>query len=359
MRPIGIMLAAVLVACAACVACGGKRAEPPPISDPLDRQAALAVRANHLLGAVVGVERDGRVILERAYGFADLARTRPLTAGDELAIGSLTKQFTAAAVLQLVDDGKIALDAPISTYVPEVAAPVTIRQLLNHTSGLPDYATGANLGKSRDELLAIIGASTPAFPPGTRYAYSNTSYWLLARVTERVTGQPYADVLRARVLAPAGLTATHPCKAPAHVDGSSLALEAKDPIAWPAFDIQFYDGAGELCSTVADLLRWNDALHGGKVVSPASLAFMTTPPVIPGARTQYGAGLIAATLHGKRMYLHTGMVTGGFESELVELPDDHVSVAILSNTASPIARLVTQTIAIDLANSAIAQRGSN
>ena len=336
------------------VACGGSRDAPAPAPDPLDRQAAIAVRAHHLLGAAIGVERDGRVILARAYGFADLARTRALASDDELPIGSLTKQLTAAAALALVDDGKVSLDAPVSTYVPEVPATVTIRQLLNHTSGLPDYATGPNLGKTKDELLAIIGALSPAFPPGSRFAYSNTNYWLLARVIERASGRDYADFLRDRVLARAGMTATRPCNAPARVEGTSLDADDK-PVAWPhPFDIRFYDGAGMMCSTIADLLRWNDALHGGSIVSPASLAVMRTPPA--GIGSQYGAGLIAATLHGKPMYLHTGAVAGGFASELLALPDDRIAVAILGNTDSPEVEAAMQEIAIDLANSAIDQR---
>ena len=355
-----VVLAAALAACGAphAVAPAPAPARPaaPPAPDPrvvqLDQVMQRLVTQGGLVGASIAVVRDGRPVLEKAYGFADLARTRPLALDDELAIGSLTKQFTAAGVMTLVEAGKVKLDDPIATYVPAITAPITVRELLQHTSGLPDFAIVENEGKSHDQVIAWIAATTPAFTPGTLYTYSNTNYWLLARVIEAASGASYDDYLRAHVLAPAGLTATHPCSAPAHVEGAALFLGKAIP--WKAFDVRFYDGAGDLCSTVPDLLRWQAALFGGKVVLPSSFAFMSTPPTLPGgAKSEYGAGLVRQMFGAHASIWHNGEVTGGYESMLFVVPDEHLTVVYLTNTASPDAR-VGSLVAVTLASIATA-----
>jgi CubicO group peptidase (beta-lactamase class C family) len=356
-----VVVAGVLVACGAphvapaLAPIPAKPAAPAP--DPraaqYDKIMQNMMVDARLVGASFAVVHDGQPVLEKAYGFADLARTRPLTLDDELAIGSITKQFTAAAVMTLVEAGKVKLDEPVATYVPAITAPVTVRELLNQTSGLPDFAIPANMVATHDAVLAWIAATTPAFTPGTQYAYSNTNYWLIARVVEAASGAPYDDYLRAHVLAPAGLTATHPCSAPAHVEGSAL-VPGGTVEPWKAFDIRGYDGAGELCSTVPDLLRWQAALFGGKVVSASSFAFMTTVPALTGgAATTYGAGLVRTPLRSHQALWHNGEVTGGFESMLLTLPDDHVTIVYLSNTATTEARLGS-IIAILVADIAVA-----
>ena len=337
------MKAAVLAA--ALAACGAPHTAPaPPPAPPtaaapaapdphaasLDALMQQAVTNGKLVGVSVAVVHDGRPVLEKSYGFADAARTRPLTLDDELAIGSLTKQFTAAAVMTLVEAGKVKLDEPVATYVPAITASVTVRELLEQTTGLPDFAIGDNVGKSHDALLAWIAAAAPAFTPGSKHQYSNTNYWLAARVVEAASGAAFGDYLRDHVLARAGLTATHLCAAPAHVEPTTL--RSGEAVAGAPFDYGFYDGAGALCSTIADLLRWQAALFGGKVVDASSFAFMTTPPTLSPEPSKYAAGLVADHLGTHRLIWHNGAVPGGFESALYVLPDDHLVVAVLTNT---------------------------
>jgi CubicO group peptidase (beta-lactamase class C family) len=327
-------------------------AAPDPHAARLDGIMQKVMTSAKPLGVAVGIVHDGQPLLLKAYGFADFARTRPLAIDDELAIGSLTKQFTAAAVMTLVEAGKVKLDDPVATYVPAITAPITVRELLNQTTGLPDFAIPDNMTVPHAVVTAWIAKTSPSFTPGTKHEYSNTNYWLLARVVEAASGASYDDYLRAHVLAPAGLTATHPCSAPAKVEGSAHGILRIKP--WDAFDIRGYDGAGDLCSTVHDLLRWQAALFGGKVVDAASFAFMTTPPTLPGgAATDYAAGLVQTTLGTHRAIWHNGEVTGGFESMLFVLPDDHVTVVILTNTASTDA-MMTAIIARVLASNAVA-----
>jgi CubicO group peptidase (beta-lactamase class C family) len=261
------MKASVAALVAALGACGAPHTAPapaplpapraPPAPDPhaaaLDTLVQEVIANAKLVGLSVAVVRDGRPVLEQAYGFADAARTRALALDDELAIGSLTKQLTAAAVMTLVEAGKVKLDEPVATYVPAITARITVRELLEQTTGLPDFAIADNTGKSHDELLAWIAGETPAFTPGSKHEYSNTNYWLLSRVIEAASGATYDAYLRDHVLAPAGLTATHPCRQPAHVEPTVVLIGKA--IHGGTFDFTFYDGAGALCSTIADLLR--------------------------------------------------------------------------------------------------------
>jgi CubicO group peptidase (beta-lactamase class C family) len=309
------------------------------------------------VGLDVAVVRDGRVLLEKQYGFQDLAHTKPLAPGTVFEIGSLTKQFTAAAILTLVDAGKVALDAPVSRYLPGFAPPVTIAQLLNQTSGLPDYARPENLGKDADGIVAAIAAAPSDFAPGTQWEYSNSNYFILGRVVERVSGESYADYVSAHVLTPAGMSHTTVCPADGagRAQGSFAAGAAGSaPASAPVVDPSFYGGAGDLCSTTADLLAWQVALFGGKVVSARSLSFMTTAPTLGGgAETSYGAGLVMDAPWKHRRIWHNGAVPSGFESELSFYPDDHLQIVLLTNTLHDPPSVVLGGLDSDLAEVAL------
>jgi CubicO group peptidase (beta-lactamase class C family) len=286
----------------------------------------------HLLGLAVAVVDHGHVVIEKGYGFTDLDRARPITADTVFAIGSLSKQFTAAAVLRLVDAGKLKLSDRVATYLPAITGDITIQELLWQTAGLAEYAWGINLGKRPDELLRIIGESPRSFASGTKWEYSNSNYFVLGRLVELVANQPYADYLRDQVLARAGLTATGVC-GPETAGAHPSVTNAGVLVAGATLDVTFFGGAGAICSNVPDLLRWQDALFGGKVLSPSSLAVMTTAGTLAdGTAISYAAGLIPDRVVAHRRIWHNGAIPREYESQLAWYPDDRLQIVLLTNT---------------------------
>ncbi len=329
-----------LVACFACAAHPAAPIDEPrsvhvvvdaTVPAQLDAAIADAVARTPLLGLAVRIVQGDRVLLDKAYGFIDADHTAPLAPDTVFAIGSLTKQFTAAAILQLVEAGVLRLDDPIATYVPQLAGPITIQQLLWQTAGLRENVF-AELGKAGDDAVAAIAGLGTEFPAGTRWAYNNSNYFVLGRAVEKASGQPYADYLRDHVFAAAGLTSTSVCTTqrpgaqPSLVRGDAL-------VAGTPIDMPFADAAGALCSTTADLLRWQTALFDGKIISPRSLAVMTDNGALTsGKRTHYGAGLVSDRVAKHRRIWHNGVLTFGYQSQLAYYPDDHLRIVLLANT---------------------------
>jgi D-alanyl-D-alanine carboxypeptidase len=314
----------------------------------IDSMLGAEMAAKQFAGVAIAVVKGRDTIAMKAYGFADIENDVPATPEHVFRVGSVTKQFTSAAIMQLVEQGKLRLDDTLGAMLPNMPAawgPVTLRQLLNHTSGIPSYTSlGPKwIRRSREDMLpdtivAMVARDTMDFAPGSRYRYNNTGYVLLGMIVERASGQPYPRYLQEKVYAPAGISETSFCyttpiiKRRAH--GYSRAagqfvnadfLSMTQPYA-----------AGSLCSTLRDLLVWNQALHSGRVVSPASFAAMTTP--VPGAAAgaRYGFGLAADTLLGHRRIQHSGGIHG-FQTMLAHYPNDSLTVVVLSNsTPSPV-----------------------
>jgi D-alanyl-D-alanine carboxypeptidase len=256
--------------------------------------------------------------------------------------------------MQLVDSGRVRLDDAIGTHLPSVPARwrgVTVRQLLNHTSGIPSY-TNRPAGRRRfpedlppDTIVMITAGDSLEFVPGAGWNYNNTGYLLLGMMLERVTGTPYARLLEERLFRRAGLTETRYC----HTD-PVLRWRAsgyyRDAGAWhnaPWLSMSQPFSAGSLCSTARDLVRWNRALHGGRIVSAASYAAMTTAEGgALKAPIRYGFGLIADTLASQPMITHGGAIHG-FMAANAWFPRQSLSVTVLSNamTAKPDALLRT------------------
>ncbi len=241
-------------------------------------------------------------------------------AGDSpFAIASITKTFTATLVLQLVEEGSLALDDEVSQLLPEVGIPagITVEQLLSHTSGLPDLlAPMRDLMKSDlsriwtgADVLAHLGAAR--FAPGTDYAYSNTNYLLLGMLVERLSGQPYADLLAARLLEPLDLDQT-----------GVLTATGAPPLMSPSWASTF-GASGFMYSSVADLLDWSDALYGGHLLRRASLARM-----LAFSEDGYGLGAQRVDLGDRTGYGHSGLLQG-FTSLLVRLPAEDVTIALI------------------------------
>jgi D-alanyl-D-alanine carboxypeptidase len=287
----------------------------------------------------------GRDTLVRAgYGMADLEQGVPATAATVYRIGSITKQFTSAAVMRLVEQGRLALDDSIATYLPRLPTawrPVTVRQLLNHTSGIPSYT---DLGErwrrlwgvrlSPDSIVALTAGDSLWFPPGTRWRYDNTGYVLLGMLLDRLTGEPYPTYIERRLLRPLGLEHTWYCDVGRIIPGRARGYE-RDPDGWrnaSDLDMSLPYSAGALCSTVGDLAAWDGLLASGRVVSAASYRAMTTPT---GAATAagYGFGLELDRISGHAAIRHSGGING-FNSANAWFPGDALSVTVLTNSGA-------------------------
>jgi len=316
-------------------------------------RATLTARIDSLAGAFiadtktpavsVAVLRGTDTLVMKGYGDASIAAHRAATASTVYRIGSITKQFTSAAIMRLIERGKLSLDDPMSKYLPDVPLhghTVTIRQLLNHTSGIHSYtsepawqATWAE-DLSPRQIVAFVDKDTFDFAPGTAWRYNNTGYVLLGMIIEKVTGEPYAKYLQHDLFTPLGLRQTSYCPSrptdPSFADGYSSAGGTVKPAAFLSMTHPF--AAGALCSTVRDLVLWQRALAGGRVVNAKSYALMTTADTLnDGKRLNYGFGLVPGMLGTHRSIGHGGGVNG-FTTSSIYFPDDSVNVIVFSNS---------------------------
>jgi CubicO group peptidase (beta-lactamase class C family) len=256
----------------------------------------------------------------------------------------MTKQFTAAAVLQLVEQGKLDLDADFTTYLPDYDTQgrrIPLRRLLDHTSGIKGYTEMPVFGDimmrklPRDSLVAKFEAAPFDFEPGTAQIYNNSAFFLLGLIIEKVSGEPYEEYVQKHLFQPIGMARSYYCDESAVVarrahgyDQGRQGLQQKAYLdhTWPY-------AAGSLCSTAGDLVRWNQALHGGRVVSAASYADMTTPdPLADGTPIRYGMGLMVFDDNGRRALTHGGGING-FLSDGWYYPDQDLIVVVLQNSA--------------------------
>lgn len=304
-------------------------------------------------GLAIAVSKGDELLLDRAYGLSDAEAGEPLDRSRPQRIASLTKQFTAAAVLKLVEEAAIQLDATIQEYLPGFETQdhtVTIRNLLSHTSGLPNYAPlFARTGKapaSRAAVLDTLQRHPFDFPPGESYRYSNSNYYLLGVIIEAVTGDSYANHLEASLFSPLGLNDTGYCRPGGEELLVGYRATAEGLSAVVLQDTTDYlGGSGGLCSTVADLVRWQRALATGRVIAPDTYAMMTTPTVIAtGDTVPYGFGVDLETLENHDVVGHSGALAG-FNGRIGYYPDADLSVAVLVNTNTPKAAAVRDAVA--------------
>ena len=262
-----MLLSGVMLAVAACS--HAPRQVDAALPASVDVLAAEALEAGPLAGVSVAVVRDGRTVVSKGYGLADIGRGVPATAETIYPIGSLTKQFTAAAILQLVEAGRLSLDDDLGELLPDFPTQghhVTVRHLLNHTSGIADHTDLAGgrgePGTTRQAVVDLIAAQRFDFAPGERFSYSNSGYLLLGLVIEKVTGGTYASYLDEHVFERAGLRQTSYCPdkpGPGQARGYDIANGALVDAQPIEMAVPF--AAGGLCSTVGDLLAWSEALR--------------------------------------------------------------------------------------------------
>ena len=298
--------------------------------------------AAHVAGATVAIVRGGTTVYARGYGLRDVAKSLPADAQTRYEIGSITKQFTAAAILQLKEAGKIDLDATVATYLPSMshAKEITVRQLLTHTSGLDDYVSIANFETlagtpaTFDQLMAPISVRPLGFTPGTQFAYSSTNFLILGRIVELVTAQSWEAYVQQHLFAPAGMTDTATMAqendladmARGYVYAQGRTAESK-PIAesWAS-------SAGGIVSTAGDLQKWGEALSSGRIISASDYQLLISPArLADGSAAEYGFGMKVDRFEGQPRIWHDGN-TNGFDGSDQLFPDQNVRIIVLTNT---------------------------
>ena len=301
-----------------------------------------------LFRGTVLVAKDGQPVFRKAYGLANEEWSIANTPDTRFRLGSITKQFTAAAILQLVERGKLQVTDPIAKYYTDAPAAwekVTIHHLLNHTSGIPSYTGLPEFfpKMSRDrrtpaEIVKLTQDKALEFEPGTKHVYDNTGYILLGYVIEKVSGMPYAEYLDKNIFGPAGMKESGYDLAEKIIPrrASGYTPDGKNA---PFLDMSLPYAAGSLYSTVDDLLKWDKALHGGKIVNAESLSKMTTPGM-----NNYGYGLVIETKDGRKIIGHGGGING-FNTSMLRYQDQGVVAIALANQNTP----ATQPIADGLA----------
>ncbi|MGI4718802.1 MAG: serine hydrolase [Janthinobacterium lividum] len=296
-------------------------------------------------GATVIVVKDGKTVLRRAYGMADTGKGVRMTPDMALRLGSITKQFTAAGILLLLDEGKLALGDDITKHLPDYPTrgkQITIEHLLTHTSGIvsytgkPDYGSRMAQDLSVAQMIDSFKNDPLEFEPGSQYRYNNSGYFLLGAIIEKISGQRYADFLEQRIFAPLGMRDTYyegfgHSKAPMAA-GHSRA-EKGYGAARPLSMSQPY-AAGSLVSTVDDLARWDAAIAGGRLLKPSSWerAF-TSYRLSDGKASDYGYGWEVEKIQGETAIGHGGGING-FTTHALRFPDQKVFVAVLTNSDS-------------------------
>jgi CubicO group peptidase (beta-lactamase class C family) len=312
-------------------------------------------------GCAVGVAIDGKPVLTKAYGLADLEHDVKNTPDTIFEAGSVSKQFTAAAVLLLAREGKLSLDDPVRKYIPELpeyppspatngsgvggrTAPLTIRHMLNHTSGLRDWGSVASIAgwprttrvHTHAHVLEIVSHQRALnFPPGTRWSYSNTGFNLAAIIVSRVSGVSFADFTRTRIFEPLGMT--HTSWRDDHtrvVKNRAIAYEDGRDGFHTEMPFETVHGNGGLLTTVGDLLTWNENFVTPRVGDASFVALQQQVGKFRDGRAhEYAFGLYNRSYRGVRQVDHSGS-TAGYRADLARYPDQHLSVAVLCNASS-------------------------
>ena len=325
----------------ACVCALGSATARPQGTDEaavkarLDQVASSYTAGNAFMGTVLVVDGD-RVLLDKGYGMADLEWGIPNIPDAKFRLGSLTKQFTAALVLLLQQDGKLKISDPISTYLPDAPKAwekVTLAELLGHTSGIPsftelkEFPAWSMSPHTPAEELAFFSDKPLEFDPGSRFHYSNSNYEVLGVVIEKVSGKKYGDLLRERIFGPLGMKDSGldtdqlvlPKRAQGYMPGpGGLVLARSESMTVPW-------AAGSIYSNTGDLLKWQHGLFGGKVLSAESLKAMTTP-----GKGEYGLGVMVSKKAGLDVVQHGGGIEG-FNTNLMYVPDKRIAIVVLSN----------------------------
>ena len=336
------------------VACGSPPADSPahsgrpdePLAGQVYQLARNALRDHPAPGISIGVQRGGEVVFAGGFGYADLENEVPATADTVYRIGSVTKQFTAAAAMLLVEEGKLDLSADLREYLPDYDTQgfeVPVERLLNHTSGIkgytemPEFWERSRLDLGHEAMLELFSEPPFEFEPGDRYQYNNSGYYLLGVLIERLSGMSYTEFLEARLFGPLGLERTHylrngplvPGRAEGYEVGEDGGFVNDEPLS-----MELPYAAGSLGASVLDLLAWQRALASGAAVSPAGYERMTARgSLVNEDPVHYGYGLGISEEHGLAKISHGGGING-FRAELALYPEEDLGIAVLINSGS-------------------------
>ena len=309
------------------------------LADQIDDLLKAEMQKHQIAGLSLKVIRNGRHIKTRGYGVANLEWNTPVTPETVFEIGSITKQFTAACILLLAEDGKLSIDDKISRHLastPTAWSNITIRHLLTHTSGIKNYTSlnGFELSRhlTQAQFIEKVGALPLDFSPGDSWAYCNTGYSLLGYIIENASSRNYWDFLRERILQPLGMNNTMDRKPGMVVPLRAAGYELTNYVHINRdYDLTDIFSAGAIISTAADMAKWDAALDGGKLLSAASKEQWWMPVKLNNGTSQnYGFGWFLDPLNGHKNIGHGG-ATSGFSATIQRFPDDKLSIIILCN----------------------------
>lgn len=314
---------------------------PRGFAQRVDRYLKDVMARQELVGLSVAVMKDGKLVLERGYGYANLEHKVPATPATVYQSGSVGKQFTAAGIMLLVADGRLRLEDRVTQIFPAAPAEwaqVTVEHLLTHTAGAGDYPDDFDLRHdyTEDELRTFVFSRPLRYPPGSKWEYSNMGYVLLGLIIRQVTGQFYGDLLAERIFRPLGMTTTRIIDEAAIIPNRAAGYEREDGVvrnqAWVAPKLNT-TADGALYLTVRDLARWDAALNAGTLFSPAQLAQVRTPVrLADGSSYGYGYGWRVG-IAGTHAVMEHGGSWQGFKAHILRYPEAGLTVVALANAA--------------------------
>lgn len=338
--------AALFVVCLVSAASLARAQEssPRPETDKtkaVDEYVGQVMKKRHIPGVSIAVLKGGKVVMAKGYGLANVELNVPAAEETVYQLASVTKTFTATAVMLLVRDGKIALDDKIAERLPDLPAAwnkVTVRQLLNHTSGIKSYTSVPDFEKTlrkdytQRELLDLVAKAPLEFAPGEKWSYNNTGYFLLGMLIEKAAGKPYGEFMAERIFQPLGMTRTRTNDLRAIIRGRAQGYE------WDGKELRNGEhtsptqpfAAGMLVSTVGDLAKWDAALANHAVLDESTLTTMWTPTRLSKGEAGYGFGWGVSKVAGHRLVSHGGGISG-FSTEISRFIDDTLTVIVLTN----------------------------
>ncbi len=341
--PVGTTLLISMVAVSAAATASAQLVQPTDeaLAD-LDRRIETYLEEENIPGGLVAVASRGRIVHLKTYGMANVELSVPVTDSTVFEIGSISKQFVSAAVMLLVQENRIGLDDPIHQYLPDLPSDwlgVTVRHLLTHTSGIPDYEEIATYDVygfrlTPEEVIRIAHSRPVDFAPGEGWYYSNTGYFLMSMIVERIEGRPLGKVLQSRIFGPLGMSQTRMADPEAIIPHRAAGYwvdKTGELINRRPTETSSTLGAGGILSSAHDLARWDAALYGDELLSAESKAAMWTAVTLPnGEDTGYGFGWGVRPYRGLRSQSHGGQVAG-FVASFARFPDQEAATIVFLN----------------------------
>ena len=311
-------------------------------ADWLDQYIPAQIKQQNIPGLSLAVIRDGKVIKAAGYGYANLELKAPATPDTVYEIGSISKQFAAEAIMLLVEDGKLKLDDPINQYLPANAPAIwqniTIRNLLNHVSGLKDWTEIKEFSYRREytaeEFIELVRPFPLQFQPNDNWSYSNTNLPLIGIIVERAAGKPYEEFVSERIFRPLGFPSIRFRHQEEIVTNRATGYVLRDN-QWKngePFRPRLIAPSGGVLATAVDLARWWEAIMQGRLLKPSSLAEMLAPARLnDGRAVTHGFAFFTDSFNGHKMIFHHGSTVGGFGSVVRYFPQEKLTLAIIGN----------------------------